>query len=172
MLGKQRFWCEMKQSKRFLKCIDDIGDQGTNIGTWSTVLANKDLLGNVETGSSFSCSKHETLEFTILRGGNKTKSRIMVLNFRRKNSDLFRYPLGRILFFEETRGPGELVDIQVLPSSSSRNFHPCVLEFMQRQQVACTAEQDGLHKTQTQKGRCGSEGREEYGDTSSVQGNS
>lgn len=103
----------MKQSKRFLKCIDAMGDQGTNIGTWSTVLANKDLLGNVETGSTFSCSKHETSEFTILRGGNKTKSRIMVLNFRRKNSDLFRYSLGGILFFGETRGPGELVDIQV-----------------------------------------------------------
>lgn len=27
--------------------------------------------------------------------------------------------------------------------------------------MACTAEQDGLHKTQTQKGRCGSEGRKE-----------
>lgn len=51
----------------------------------STVLANKDLLGNVETGGRFHCSNHETSEFRVLRGGNKAKSRVTVLNFRRKS---------------------------------------------------------------------------------------
>lgn len=71
----------MKQFRRFLKCLDDVV---ISMGTWSTVLANQDLPGNVETGISFPCSKHETSELRILRRGNKTKSRVMVLNFRRK----------------------------------------------------------------------------------------
>lgn len=71
----------MKQSRRFLKCIGDMGNQ---YGYMVYHTSNKDLLGNVETGGSFCCSKHETSEFRILRGGSKTKSRVTVLNFKRK----------------------------------------------------------------------------------------
>lgn len=105
-----------------------------NIDIWSAVLAKKDLLGNVETGGSFCSSKHETSEFRVRRGGNKAKSSHSP-ELQEKNFDLFRYPLGRMLFFEEKRGSGELVDIQELPPSSSRNFHLHVLEFRQRQQL-------------------------------------
>lgn len=66
------------------------------------------------------------------------------------------------------RTPGELIDIQGLRSSSSKNFHPYVLEVKQRQQVACLTEQDVPDKNQTQKGRGGSRGRKEYRDTVQV----
>lgn len=66
----------------------------------------------------------------------------------------------------EKRGPGQLVNSKGLPSSSSRNFHPQVLEVKQKLKVACMDEQDVPDKTQTQKGigGGGSRGRKEHGD--------
>ncbi len=40
----------------------------------------------------------EMVEFRILRGGNRIKSTVTILNFRRAHLNLFRYLLGRILW--------------------------------------------------------------------------
>lgn len=50
----------------------------------------------VKAGGSFSCSNHGTVEFKILRGGNKAKSRIINLDFRRAHFGLFLVLLRRI----------------------------------------------------------------------------
>lgn len=153
LFDKQRVWGDMnnsdhKQSRRFLKYIDVsflicVIKESTWVCALLDILSNKEeLLGNWKAGGSLGCSEHEMLEFRILRGENRTKSMVTVLNFRKSDFDLFRYPLGRILWelVLERRGPEELVHVQELPSSSSRNFHPHVLEFNQRQSVACMAE--------------------------------
>ena len=47
-------------------------------------------------GGSLDCSYHEVVEFRILRGGSRTKSRTSAVDFRRINFDLLRDLLGRI----------------------------------------------------------------------------
>lgn len=42
-------------------------------------------------------SDHEIEEFRILTGGSKTNSQIVILDFRRKDFDLLRDMLGRIM---------------------------------------------------------------------------
>lgn len=156
LLGKQRLWCDMKQSRRFLKCLDDVGNQYGHMVDCTCKPRSSWECGNwgllpLQQAWNIRAQDTERREWDKKQGHGPEL----------QQKTLFRYPLWRILFFEEKSGPDELVDIQELPSSSSRNFHPCVLEFRQRQQLACMAEEDDLHKNQTQKGRCGNKGRKE-----------
>lgn len=41
-------------------------------------------------GSSFGCNEYELVEVRILKGGNKAKSRIAMLAFKRTDLGLFR----------------------------------------------------------------------------------
>ena len=55
------------------------------------VLSNRDgLVRNVKVGGTLGFSNHEMLEFKILCGRNKAKSRIAPLDFQKANFDLFR----------------------------------------------------------------------------------
>lgn len=61
-------------------------------------LANKEgLMRDLKAGGRLYCSDHEAVEFRILRGGNKSKSRITTLVFRGADFSMFRNLLGRIL---------------------------------------------------------------------------
>lgn len=61
------------------------------------ILANKDeLVGNLKAGGSLGCSDHEMEKFRILQGGNKAKSRITTLGFRRTGFHRLKDLLGRI----------------------------------------------------------------------------
>ena len=61
------------------------------------ILANKEgIVKIVNVGGSLGCSDHEMVEFKILGGRSKVKSKIATLDFRRANFDLFRELLGAI----------------------------------------------------------------------------
>lgn len=53
-------------------------------------------VGDMKVWDSIGCSDHEIVEFRILRGGSKTKSRIMALDFRSAEFVLFRDLRGRM----------------------------------------------------------------------------
>ncbi|GAB0207498.1 mitochondrial enolase superfamily member 1 [Grus japonensis] len=91
------------QSRRFLQSIDDnfltqVVEEPTRRGVLlDLVLTNKEgLVGDVKVGGSLGCSDHETVEFRILHGRSRAMNRIMTLDFRRDNFDLFKDLLGRI----------------------------------------------------------------------------
>ena len=92
-----------EQSGRFLECSDDntvtrVITESTRAGTLlDLILTDKEeLVGVFKTGGSLGCSDHEMVEFRILRGGRRAKSRITTLGFRRADFSLFRDLLGRI----------------------------------------------------------------------------
>ena len=60
----------------------------------------------MEVGVSLRCSDHEMVEFKILSGRSKQKSRIATLNIRRANFDLFQDLLGAILWARVLEGKG------------------------------------------------------------------
>lgn len=83
------------------------------------------------------------VEFRILQGGRRAKSRITTLSFRRAGFGLFRDLSGRILWDTVPKRRGvqeELVDFQK-SSPSSRLVHPDKQEVKQRCQEACIDEQ-------------------------------
>jgi len=58
---------------------------------------NEGLVENVKVKSSLSCSDHEMVEFRILSGGRRVKSRLPILDFRRADFGLLKDLLGRVL---------------------------------------------------------------------------
>ena len=63
----------------------------------------KDCVGMCRLGTA-SCSGHAIMEFRILYGRNKAKSRISTLDFRRVNFDFFADLLGRIPWNQALEG--------------------------------------------------------------------
>lgn len=93
---------EHKQSRRFLKCInDDLFLQVTKKpmkrgALLDIVLTKKEMLvKKVKLKSSLCCSVHETSEFKILRAARRTLSKLTMLDFKRADFGLFRNVLGR-----------------------------------------------------------------------------
>ncbi|GAB0183301.1 hypothetical protein GRJ2_000795400 [Grus japonensis] len=76
-----------KQSRRFLKCIDDnlllrVIEEPTRRGVvLDLVLTNKEwLVGNVKLKGSLGCSVHEMVEFKILRAVRSVHSKLTTLD--------------------------------------------------------------------------------------------
>ncbi|GAB0208710.1 hypothetical protein GRJ2_003336700 [Grus japonensis] len=92
-----------KQSRRFLECIDDnfllqvIEEPMRRGALLDLTLTNKERLARgVKLKGSLGCSDHEMVEFKILSGGSRAKSKITTLDFRRADFDLFKDMLGRV----------------------------------------------------------------------------
>jgi len=86
-----------RQSRRFLKCIDDnfllqVIEEPTRRGAMLyLVLTNKEeLVGNVEVRGSLGCSDHEMVEFKILRAARRVHSKLTTLDFGRADFGLLR----------------------------------------------------------------------------------
>ena len=97
-----------------------------------------------EDWGSCDCSDHEMVEFRILQGRRRAKSRIATLSFRRADFGLLWDPSGRILWDTVPKRRSiqeELVDFQKSPPSS-RLVHPDKQEVKQRWQEACIDEQE------------------------------
>lgn len=92
------------------------------------VLTNKEeeLVGHVKIRSSLGCSVNEMVKFRVLRGGDKANCRIVALDFRRADFDLFRNLLGRFLCNmvpEQKSATADLVGFQGSCPPSSRMAH-------------------------------------------------
>jgi len=71
------------------------------------VLTNRDgLVEEVKAGGSLVCSDYGMVEFRILCGGSRARSRNTTLDLRRANSGLFRDLLGRIQWVRALEGRG------------------------------------------------------------------
>jgi len=71
------------------------------------VLTNKEgLVEDAKVGGRLGCSDHEMVEFRILRGGSRAKSRIKTLDLRRANFALFKELLGGIPWARALEGRG------------------------------------------------------------------
>ncbi|XP_048787424.1 uncharacterized protein LOC125686903 [Lagopus muta] len=71
------------------------------------ILTNREgLVREVKVRGSLGCSDHEMVEFKILSGRSKAKSRIAILDFRRANFDLFRDLLGAVSWARVLEGKG------------------------------------------------------------------
>lgn len=57
---------------------------------------NKELFRKIKIGGKLIYREHGTVEFRILRGGNKANNRFTNLDFRRVDFGLFRNQTGRI----------------------------------------------------------------------------
>lgn len=60
------------------------------------LMTKEELVGEVKVRDSFGSSDHELIEFRILRGGNRAKSSIPTLDFKRANFGLSKDLLKRI----------------------------------------------------------------------------
>ncbi|GAB0209183.1 mitochondrial enolase superfamily member 1 [Grus japonensis] len=94
---------ERKQSRKFLKCIDDnfllqvIEEPMRRGAMLDLVLTNKEgLVGDVQLKGSLGCSDHEMVEFRILRAARRACSKLTTLDFRRADFGPFRDLLGRV----------------------------------------------------------------------------
>ncbi|KAK4823788.1 hypothetical protein QYF61_006510 [Mycteria americana] len=60
----------------------------------------KRLIGDVKVKGSLGCSDHDMVDFRILRGRRRVKSKLTILDFRRADFGLFKdlYLLGRVLW--------------------------------------------------------------------------
>lgn len=101
------------RSRQFLQCIEDnflmqVVEELTRGGPLlDLILTNKEgLVKEVKAGGSLGCSDHEMVEFEILSGGSKAKSRIATLDFRRANFDLLWDLLGAIPWARVLEGKG------------------------------------------------------------------
>ena len=71
------------------------------------MLTNKEgLVGDVKVEGSLGCSDHEVVEFRILRGGSRAKSKITTLDFRKSDFDLFKGLLSRFPWDKALEGRG------------------------------------------------------------------
>lgn len=57
---------------------------------------DEEFIMYVKVGSCFSCRDHEMVEFRILKGGNRAKSRTTTLDFSRADVNLIKDLIGRI----------------------------------------------------------------------------
>ncbi|GAB0179869.1 mitochondrial enolase superfamily member 1 [Grus japonensis] len=93
------------------------------------VLTNKEgLVGDVKAGGSLGCSDHEMVEFRILHGRSRAINRIITLDFRRTNFDLFKDLLGRIPWV----GPQETQTLEVGKKVWRKEDFPLVEEYRVR----------------------------------------
>lgn len=85
-LWKKKGWIDGRKKKKerdlfMTQVIKEPTKENTQL---NLILTNKERLdGNLETGSSHGCSDHEMEKFSILQRGDKNKSKITMLNFRR-----------------------------------------------------------------------------------------
>ena len=71
------------------------------------VLTNKDgLVEDVKVGGSLGCSDHELVEFRILHGESRARSRIKTLDIRRANFGFFKDLLGELPWVRALEGRG------------------------------------------------------------------
>ena len=92
-----------KQSRRFLECTVDnfvlqVTEEPTRRGALLDLLLTnrKGFAGNVKVKGSFDCSDREMVEFRMLKGGRRIKSKLTALGFRRADFGLFKGMLGRV----------------------------------------------------------------------------
>lgn len=87
--------------------------------------SNEQLIAEVKV-EGLSCSDHEIVEFRILRGERKVKSKLTTVDLRTADFGHFKDLLGRVIWDKalEARGALKLVDIQGSPPPSSRAVHP------------------------------------------------
>ena len=64
------------------------------------------LIGDVKVGGGLGCSDHDMVEFRILQGGSRAKSRIVTLDFRRADFVLFGDLLGKNPLVRALEGRG------------------------------------------------------------------
>ncbi|GAB0199286.1 hypothetical protein GRJ2_002394000 [Grus japonensis] len=102
-----------KQSRKFLERVNDkfllqVTEEPVRRGAiLDFVLTNKEeLVGDVELKSSLDCSDHEMVEFKMLRAVRRAQSKLITLNFRRVDFDLFRDLLGRVPWDKALEGRG------------------------------------------------------------------
>ena len=69
---------------------------------------------------SLGCSDHDMVEFRILRGGSRAKSRIVTLDLRRANFGIFRDLSGGIPLVRALEGRGSKTDGQYSTITSSK----------------------------------------------------
>jgi len=101
------------QSRRFLQSIDgnflmQVVEEPTRKGALlDLVLTNKkELVEDVKVRGRLGCSDHEIVEFRILRGGSRVKSRIKTLDLWRADFALFKELLGGIPWARALEGRG------------------------------------------------------------------
>ncbi|GAB0204609.1 hypothetical protein GRJ2_002926500 [Grus japonensis] len=99
-----------KQSRRFLKCVDDncpLQEEPTRRGAMlDLVLTKKEgLVGNVKLKGSLGYSDHE-MDFEILRAARRVHSKLTTLDFKRASYGLFRDLLGRVPWDKPWREEG------------------------------------------------------------------
>lgn len=94
----------LKQS-RFLECIDNnvlikvTKDPTRKCALLNLMLTNnEELIMDVKVGGCLGCRDHEMVEFRILGGGNRAKSRTTTLDFIKEDINLFRDLTGRIIW--------------------------------------------------------------------------
>lgn len=81
-----------------MKVIEDSRRRGVLL---DLVLTNKEgPVGSVKAGGNLGCSNNVKVEFKMLYGRNKEINKIVALDIRRANFDLFKNLLGGILVEE------------------------------------------------------------------------
>ena len=92
-----------KQARRFLECIVDnfitqvIEEPKRACALLDLICTKKEgLVGDVKTKGSLGCSNYERVEFRILRGARRLKSKLTTLTFRRADFVLFKWLLGSV----------------------------------------------------------------------------
>ncbi|GAB0185859.1 hypothetical protein GRJ2_001051200 [Grus japonensis] len=113
----------------------------------------KELVRVLKARDYLACSNHEMVEFRIVRGESKTKSRIPNLNLGRADFACSACVNPMECGPGENKTPGELVDFQGTSPPGSRMFCPDKQEIRQRWQEAWMDKQGALDKTQTEKER-------------------
>lgn len=83
------------------------------------------------------------MELRILRRGSGVKDKVIILDFRRLDFNLFKDLFGRDLWNKtgEKRGPKKLVDVEGIHPPSSRAVHPNEQEVRQKYQQTCMDQQ-------------------------------
>ena len=100
-----------KQCRRILESISDnlliqAIEKPVRRDALLTLTKKEGLTGDVKAEGSLGCSDHEIVEFRIVRGWSRVKSKITVLDFRRADFGLFRYLLGRVPLDKALEGRG------------------------------------------------------------------
>ncbi|KAK4826285.1 hypothetical protein QYF61_007132 [Mycteria americana] len=98
----RNYTAEHKESRRFLECTDNfflqVIEEPIRRGILLDLILTKNegLIENVKVKGSLGCSDHEMVEFRILMGGRRLKSKLTTLDFRRADFGLFKDLLGRV----------------------------------------------------------------------------
>lgn len=103
MIAARRMLLEgTKKIRSFLEYTDNFLEKITTelmngIALLNLIFANKEeIVRDVKAAGSLTCSIQEMVEFRVLRGRNKAKSRITATDFRKVDFGIFRVLLGEI----------------------------------------------------------------------------